>query len=186
LIGFNVSQLLKSLTGTIRRVEVDEFDPQLAVDPGIVSPTRGSLKLMRTTDGILVTGTLTHEIRSECGRCLEPFTRTQQLEINEEFLPVVDVNTGVPIPGSSETDAFTLAPDHVLDLTEAIRQLAILESPLFLLCKEECQGLCPSCGANLNVEQCGCAREGQDGAPGSFGALLAERLREAGFKPEQE
>jgi uncharacterized protein len=186
LIGFNVSQLLKSPTGTIRRVEVNELDPELAADPGIVSPTRGTLRLMRTAEGILVTGMLTHELSCDCGRCLEPFTRTQQLQIEEEFLPIVDVNTGVPVREPSETEAFTLAPDHVLDLTQAIRELAILESPLLLLCKEECQGLCPDCGVNLNVEQCGHEREGQEAAPGSFGALLAERLREAGFKPEQE
>jgi uncharacterized protein len=165
---------------------VNEVDPQLASDLGTVSPTRGGLRLMRTTEGILVTGSLTHEIRSDCGRCLEPFTRTQRLEINEEFLPVVDVNTGVPIREPSETDAFTLAPDHVLDLTEAIRQLAILETPLLLLCKQDCRGLCLDCGANLNVEQCGHERERQEAAPGSFGELLAERLRQAGFKPEQE
>lgn len=186
MIGFNVSQLLKMPTGTVRYFEVEELDPDLAADLGLVSPTRGSLRLMRTTDGILVTGTLTHDIRSDCGRCLEPFTRTQQLEMSEEFLPIVDVNTGMPIREASETESFTVGPDHVLDLSDAIRQLAILESPLLLLCKEECQGLCPDCGVNLNLERCGCAREGQEAAPGSFGALLAERLREAGFKTEQE
>jgi uncharacterized protein len=186
VIGFNVAQLLKALTGTARRVDLDELDPELAADLGVVSPTRGNLRLMRTTRGILVTGKLTHEIRSNCGRCLESFTRTQQLELDEEFLPVVDVNTGLPIREPVEPEAFTLAPDHVLDLTEAIRQMAILESPLLLLCSEDCRGLCPECGANLNAEECGCERDGHQSAPGSFGALLAERLREAGFKPEQE
>ena len=185
MIGFNVAQLLKSQTGTIRRVEVDELDPELASDLGVVSPTRGTLRLMRTPAGILVTGRLTQTVRLECGRCLDPFPYEEILELNEEFLPTVDVNTGCTSLGDTRSRGLHITPEHVLDLTEAIRQLAILESPLQPLCKEECEGLCPDCGTNLNVEQCGCRRE-PGGPSGSFGELLAERLREAGFKPEQE
>ncbi|HEX2988610.1 MAG TPA: DUF177 domain-containing protein, partial [Chloroflexota bacterium] len=70
MIGFNIAQLLKAPTGTIRRVEVDELDPELAADLHLVSPIRGSLKLMRTTAGVLVEGKLTYEIELNCSRCL--------------------------------------------------------------------------------------------------------------------
>ncbi len=186
VIGFNIAQLLKAPTGTIRRVVVDEQDPELAADLHLVSPIRGSLKLMRTTAGILVEGKLTYEVELTCSRCLEPFSRTQVIELDEEFVPVVDVTTGIALPEPEDLDAFRLTADHVLDLSEAIRQYVILESPLQPLCNEGCKGLCSQCGANLNLGSCECQLAAAGAPEGTLGALLAERLRQAGFKPEQE
>ena len=186
MIGFNVSQLLKSSIGTTRRVEVDEFDDSLRADLGLVSPTRGSLRLMRTAAGILVTGTLTQDVEDTCSRCLEPFRRRQVLEIDEEFLPIDDVSTGNPVEEPGDPDAFKLTSQHLLDLDEAIRQYAILESPLRPLCREDCKGLCTNCGANLNLGPCRCETEAGDGPRGTFGELLAERIRQVGLKPEEE
>ncbi len=186
MIVYNIAQLLKAATGTLRRVEVEELDAALAAELRIVSPTVGSLRLMRTSAGILVTGTLTHQIESTCSRCLETFVRAQVIEIDEEFVPVVDVNTGVALPEPDNADAFRLTPEHQLDLSEAVRQYAILESPLQTLCSEECKGLCPNCGANLNLGACDCQTVASGTPIGTLGSLLAERMRQAGFNPEQE
>lgn len=187
MISFNVAQLLKAPTGTIRRVEVDEVDEDLQKDLRLVSATKGALRLMRTTAGILVTGKLRHKVEVICSRCLETFERDQVIELNDEFVPVVDVNSGLPAPEPADTDAFRLTPDHMLDLTEAIRQYAILEAPLNPICDEKCRGLCSSCGANLNIGPCGCQPAEKEDSPQSpFGSLLAERMREAGFEPKEE
>ena len=186
MIACNVAQLLKAPTGTIRHVEINELDDVLVQDLHLVSPTEGSLRLMRTSAGILVTGTLTHKVEATCARCLETFVRTQVIELNEEFVPVIDVNTGLPAPEPADEDAFRLTPEHLLDLAEAIRQYAILESPLQPLCSADCRGLCSNCGANLNLGPCGCELESDVAPPGTFGALLVERMRQAGFKPEEE
>ncbi|HEX2986866.1 MAG TPA: DUF177 domain-containing protein, partial [Chloroflexota bacterium] len=98
----------------------------------------------------------------------------------------VDVSTGIALPEPEDLDAFRLTPDHVLDLTEAIRQYVIVESPLQPLCDEECKGLCSQCGANLNLGPCDCQQLASSVPQGNLGVLLAERLRQAGFKPEQE
>lgn len=186
MIGFNVSQLLKMFTGTVKRVDVDESDDGLREDIGLVSPVTGSLRLMRTPRGILVTGKLHLDIETSCSRCLETFVRPETIEIDEEFLPVVDVNTGVPLEEPEDPDAFRLTSLHELDLNEAIRQYAILESPLQELCMEDCKGLCSNCGANLNLGPCGCDAASDEGPRGNLGNLLAERLRQTGFKPEEE
>lgn len=167
-------------------VEVDELDGDLAVDLHLASPTTGTLRLMRTPAGILVSGTLSHQMDESCSRCLEPFVRTQVIELNDEFLPVVDVNTGLPLPETGDLDAFRLTPEHLLNLSDAIRQYAILEDPIAPLCKSDCKGLCSRCGANLNLGPCGCRPEPEAEPLEGFGALLAERVRQAGFKPEQE
>jgi uncharacterized protein len=51
---------------------------------------------------------------------------------------------------------FTIDEHHILDLTEAIRQYTVLAVPMKPLCNENCAGLCPSCGQNLNQGECGC------------------------------
>lgn len=186
VIGFNVAQLLKTFTGTVKRVEVDESDDRLGDEIGLVSPVRGSLRLMRTPRGILVTGKLDLDVEAACSRCLDTFVRHETIEIDEEFVPVVDVNTGVALADEEDPDAFRLTSLHELDLTEAIRQYAILESPLQELCREDCKGLCSNCGANLNLGRCGCDATSDGGPRGNLGSLLAERLRQKGFKPEEE
>jgi len=186
VIGFNVAQLLKSPTGAVRRVEVDELDEDLRKDLHLASATKGSLRLMRTSAGILVTGKLAHKVEAICSRCLVEFIRDQVIEFDDEFVPVIDVNTGLPAPEPADPDAFRLTQDHLLDLNEAIRQYAILENPMNPLCDENCRGLCANCGANLNNGPCGC-QTGDDGTAGStFGSLLVERMRQAGFKPKEE
>jgi uncharacterized protein len=184
VIGFNVSQLLKLPIGTVRHVEVDEMSDELAEDLRAVSPTKGSLRLMRTAAGILVTGALSHQVEATCSRCLESFVRSQTIEIDDEFLPVVDVFTGAPLPDPEDSDAFTLTGQHILGLDEAIRQYGILENPLQTLCRIDCKGLCSSCGANLNLGPCQCETASATGPQGSLGTLLAERMRQKGFKSE--
>lgn len=186
MIGFNVSQLLKAPTGTTRHLEIEDFDADLARDLGLVSPVKGSLRLMRTPAGILVTGVLTQQIEATCARCLDTFVREQLLEIDEEFLPSVDVTTGVPLEDPGDPDAFHLTDQHILDLSEPIRQYAILEGPLSPLCRPDCKGLCAVCGANLNLGPCGHEQPSGAAEGGTFGELLREKLRRAGFEPREE
>lgn len=186
MIGFNVAQILKFPTGTTRQVDVNEFDQLLAEYLRLVSPSMGSLRLMRTGAGILVRGTISHRMEVTCSRCLETFERDQTIEFDDEFLSVVDVNTGLPVADGGDPDAFKLTSGHLLCLDEAIRQYSLLESPLQPLCSADCRGLCIECGANLNLGPCGCEPTAEVAPAATLGALLAERLRWAGFKSEQE
>jgi len=52
--------------------------------------------------------------------------------------------------------------DQVADLTDMVRQELLLALPMKPLCSEECKGLCPRCGVNLNIETCDCRVKGMD------------------------
>jgi uncharacterized protein len=56
----------------------------------------------------------------------------------------------------AEEGAFTIDENQEIDLSEAVRQYMLLALPMKPLCREECAGLCPSCGHNLNLGPCGC------------------------------
>jgi uncharacterized protein len=57
-----------------------------------------------------------------------------------------------------DPDSYPLAPDATeVDLAPAIREELILAVPRYVLCREDCRGLCPRCGQDLNAGPCGCA-----------------------------
>ena len=111
---------------------------------------------MRTDHGILANDTLHTQIELTCSRCLVSFSSPLTLNIEEEYFPTTDVVTGVSMPLPDEPGCFTIDENNILDLTEAIRQYALLAIPMKPLCREDCAGLCPNCGQNLNQGPCDC------------------------------
>ena len=73
-----------------------------------------------------------------------------------------DMVSGAPLPLPEEPDCFTIDEHNILDLTEAIRQYALLTVPMKPLCHQDCAGLCPTCGINLNQASCDCPPEPAD------------------------
>jgi uncharacterized protein len=156
MITVNVAQLLMSPQGTTRRLSIDE-EPSVLGEASIVGPVRAECSLMRTGYGILADCQFQAAVQAECARCLEPATMPVAGRLQEEFLPTVDVRTGAPLAEAPEEGAFAIDENHLLDLGEAIRQHILMETPLQPLCRPDCQGLCPSCGSNLNEGRCDCA-----------------------------
>ncbi len=148
----NVSQQLKEPIGSIRNYELSE----IVTIVGSNSLVQGEAGLMRTDQGILTKGTLHTEIELTCSRCLSLFSCPLTLNIEEEYFPNTDVVTGASLPLPDEPGCFTIDEHNILDLTEAIRQYALLAVPMKPLCREDCVGLCPTCGCNLNQAPCNC------------------------------
>ncbi|MDD5039257.1 MAG: DUF177 domain-containing protein [Dehalococcoidales bacterium] len=148
----NVSQQLKSPLGTMRTYEVNET---IDIDGSSIR-AQGKVKLTRTKQGILAEGSLCAESEFTCSRCLRLFGCPLTLNIEEEYYPTTDVVTGNAVSLPDEPDCFTIDEHHILDLTEAIRQYALLAVPMKPLCSEDCAGLCPGCGHNLNEGTCDC------------------------------
>ena len=156
----NVSQLLQESVGTTRDYQVSEVVDSAGDGNGHL--VRGELRLLRTNRSILVKGTLHADIEFTCGRCLNQFSSPLTLNIEEEYIPTVDVVSGAPLPLLEDTISFTIDEHHVLDLTEAIRQHILLATPMKPLCREDCAGLCQTCGHNLNEGSCDCPAQEVD------------------------
>ena len=156
----NVSQLLKESIGSTRNYELSG-----TVDitgEGVDSKAQGEIMLTRTIHGILAKGTLHTEAKTICSRCLSSFSYPLILNIEEEYFPTIDVSSGAPLSSPAEPGCFTIDEYHVLDLTEAIRQYALLAIPMKPLCREDCAGLCPNCGRSLNQGGCDCPPQEAD------------------------
>ena len=152
---YNVAQLLKEPVGSTRTYRTDERVP-IADGAGDVN-AHGQFSLMRTDKGVWVRGKLALRVRVVCSRCLNGYAQVLEFLMDEEYLPIVDINTGqtIHVPESAE-GTFTIDHRHVLDLREALRQYTITHQPMKPLCTPECRGLCPICGSNRNDYRCSC------------------------------
>jgi len=133
----NVSQQLKSSIGSVRKYEVSEIVN--VADGG--SMVKGEIELLRTDRGILAKGRLHIEVEVTCSRCLSLFSCPLTINIEEEYFPITDIVSGASLPLPEEPGSFTIDEHHVIDLTEAIRQYALLAIPMKPLCREDCAGL---------------------------------------------
>ncbi len=152
---FNVSLLMREPIGSRRQYQVDEqFSPVDGEDLAVA--VQGPVSLLRTDRGILAIAEFHSVAGGECARCLRSARYPMTLQIEEEFLPRLDPITGGPLPDPDDPDAFMIDTQHVLDMTEAARQAWLLALPMQVLCRDDCAGLCPDCGADRNAGDCGC------------------------------
>ncbi len=151
----NVAQLLKEPVGAKRSYKIDESAGENAENH-----VTGEIDLIRTNRGVLVMGTLATEITGPCARCLGPAHIPVTFSMEDEYFPITDVNSGLPIDISP--DEFRINEAHVLDLNEALRQYIIMATPTKILCRPDCRGLCPVCGKELAKGDCGHMDKTQD------------------------
>lgn len=161
MIQINVSQLLKDPIGSMRNIEVDGI---VAVTSGTASRVWGEVTLTRTDRSLLAKGKLHTDVAITCSRCLSLFERNITFDIEDEYLPVIDILTGRPISLPGETESLTIDEYNVLDLTEAIRQYALLAIPMKPLCRQDCAGLGFSCGNSSAPGACECSPQQTDPA----------------------
>ncbi len=155
----NVSQLLREPIGAIRDFKVNEVADISGDGKGCL--VQGECRLLRTQRSVLTKCAMNTEVELTCSRCLSPFRYPMTLKFEEEYLPTVDVVSGMPLP-SPEAGVFTIDEHHILDLTEAICQYTLLAVPMKPLCHKDCAGLCPNCGHNLNQGRCNCLTQSTD------------------------
>lgn len=116
--------------------------------------------------GVSVAGSLCAPWVGECRRCLEPASGTLRIQVLEHYTE-----------GGDGSDTYPLV-DDVVDLEPMIHDAILLELPLAPLCRTDCRGLCPRCGANLNEEDCGCETSEIDPRWAALGALHLTDLEE--------
>lgn len=124
------------------------------------------LTLTNTGEAVLLQGTLSALALTECARCLEEAQVDVEAEVQGYFLlDSADLDAGYE---ADEVDV--VSPEGDIDLGPALQAALCFGTPSVVLCKEDCKGLCPKCGCDLNVESCTCADEPDMDNP--FAALL--------------
>lgn len=158
------------------RIEIGSYstgEKELALPDGVSY----DVVLTHAGDGILATGIVRARAQASCDRCLEPADVDIAGEIEEYFL------FQEPEDADAYEDGFELVgPDRTVDLSGPIWDAMVMDTPFVILCRPDCAGLCPTCGANLNEGPCGCAeraeRERLEGDDNPFAVLRGLDLGE--------
>ncbi len=148
----NVGFLVKADAGSQREFEFEL--PEVFLPPDMqLKDLGGSAILGRTPQGIIANVHVSAQTPTECARCLEPITQGIATQFTELYA----------FDERSTTDSQLLLPkNHQIDFAPIIREYLILDMPITPLCKSDCLGLCPECGANRNEEDCGHVQESFD------------------------
>jgi uncharacterized protein len=101
------------------------------------------LRFEAVSEGVLVTGSAVAPLTGECARCLDPVASTTEVSFQELYL----YPSGAVDEEADDEERFL--DGDLLDLEPAFRDAVVLALPLSPLCREDCPGLCPECGAHL-------------------------------------
>lgn len=107
-------------------------------------------------DGLLLSGMVRATATGECDRCLDPASFEIAGELQEYYL------FEEPEDAAEDEDFELLGENRSFDLAEPIADALVMETPFVVLCRPDCAGLCPVCGANLNRETCDCAERAEE------------------------
>lgn len=152
MLAFNVAGLMGSVPGTDRRYEIRDARLELPDDLRLAAPISGHVRLSRTSRSILADADLATALDERCSRCLRPVVTPIHVAFREEALPTIDLQSGLPLDTSAEPDALRIDEHHELDLAGPVSDAISMAEPIAPLCRADCRGLCPMCGADLNED----------------------------------
>lgn len=135
------------------RHHIEATPTDLQLDDGYIGPVRVDVGLIRTGRQFLLEAAFEVSSHRICDRCVEPFTLAQTGTYKILYVP--DGSSG-PADGDAPEVQTIPADAQVISLDEDLRQFIALAVPGKLLCRDDCRGLCPSCGKNWNTGDCSC------------------------------
>lgn len=152
-LRINVGFLLNASVGSFRDIHFDF--PQLNLDGDFpVTEFKGVVRITRTPQGILTQSDFTCQAPAECMRCLREVNASLHAQFDELFA----------FDSRSVTESgLILREDANIDLEPLAREYLELELPISVVCREDCKGLCPVCGQDLNEADCGHSQPSEEG-----------------------
>jgi len=99
------------------------------------------LRLEAVMEGVLLTGTASATLVGECVRCLDAISDDSRVSLQELYM--------YDVPDNDEDEDVSKLEDDLLDLEPLLRDAVVLALPFQPVCREDCPGLCPECGARL-------------------------------------
>jgi uncharacterized protein len=127
----------------------------------VAGPVELAFEIRKDKDRFRLVGTVRGELELPCSRCLEPFRLPVDSAFDLRYLPAASPEAGEREVAEEDLETSVYRDDQI-DLMELLREQFYLALPMKPLCHDDCKGLCPRCGTNLNLETCGCAPSWED------------------------
>jgi uncharacterized protein len=123
----------------------------------VATPVDLAFDVHKDKESFRLVGQVRAELELSCGRCLEPFRLPVDASFDVRFLPATEVAAEGEREVAEEDLDTSYYENGQIDLNELVREQFYLALPMKPLCREDCRGLCPQCGTNLNSGTCDCA-----------------------------
>ena len=123
------------------------------------APVTVDAEIESVVEGLLVTGKVSATVVLRCVRCLREVPQDLEVDVRELFAVPGSRSAGLD-PGDDKDEGYAVLPDDRLPLDTMARDALVLAFPSFPLCRPDCAGLCPECGADRNTVDCGHAGPG--------------------------
>jgi len=136
-----------------RAAGADEFGDEVwgPAEGALRGDIQLALHLDAVVEGILVRGSIGADLELPCSRCLAP----QQVHVDSDVAELF-VDTAKREDDDEDDPGYELLDDRTaIDLTTIVRDALLVDLPVRVLCREDCQGLCEVCGADRNAQDCG-------------------------------
>ncbi|NLL52786.1 MAG: DUF177 domain-containing protein [Peptococcaceae bacterium] len=148
----NVAGLRRIVGGTENFFFREDFPPlQLGESKYFFqSPIEVHLTVNNTGKSLFVEGKINGGLEVLCSKCLKSFTYQMNFDFEDEFIPAKYY-----VESHDENDAFVFDKDE-FSIDERIQEHILLHLPMRFICSDSCQGLCPQCGTDLNLNSCTC------------------------------
>jgi len=119
-------------------------------------------KITRNGNQVLISGRIVARAEVDCDRCLKSVEVPVRSEFNLQYVTNADYEA-IQAAELEETDlALSVFDGEGIDVDEIVREQVLLAVPTRTLCNQDCKGFCPICGADKNLQNCGCRTEETD------------------------
>ena len=169
--------ILKKMEILIEQIKEDglvfEFDKSVETFPVLAEmvangecefavPIRTALRALRIGDMVEIDGDIETSVYLPCNRCLQPFETPLKSHFEFTYMrrvaDTIENSEPQEIELSTEDMAIVYFQGEKINLKDTIQEQVVMAFPLRALCKQDCKGLCPKCGADLNEDPCDCDR----------------------------
>lgn len=138
--------------------ELDPVDERITLTRAVA--INGTVK--RAGNEVFVSGHVETRVQVECDRCLKPVELPVSADFALEYITGVEYESSSAAALSEEEMSVSVFDGEAIDVDEIVKEQILLAVPARMLCREDCKGICPECGIDLNTGQCNCAAEEVD------------------------
>ncbi len=142
-----------SLAHVYQAVELDLADERVK----ITQPISVDGRVKQSVSGVQIEGHLKTQIAVECDRCLKPVLFPVNTNFSIEYISEQDYKESAAAELTEKEMSLSVFDGETIDVDDIVREQIMLAVPARLLCGNDCKGICPTCGVDLNVHVCECS-----------------------------
>ncbi len=128
----------------------------------LIAPATFSGKVRLAGNEVFVNGHVETRAQVECDRCLQPVETPVDADFALEYITDSEYESSETAELTEAEMAVSVFDGEGIDVDEVVKEQIVLAVPTRMLCREDCKGICPECGADRNTGDCNCTTDDTD------------------------